>query len=177
MTALSICRFQTIKPHNVGSNLTCVCGSADTSSLITAAQPTVRPRESPTTRAIAKRIKGPRRRIFRTDAIPLLASKPTITPSTIVPGEPMTISDGGGCGENGGNLQNVMIVVYNTEEGGPGFVFTVVPANSEGHWEPITLNSPLGPKVSWNVSFSCTVAVSGHDLSQYLSATTVVPVS
>jgi hypothetical protein len=105
------------------------------------------------------------------------ASHATVTPSPLVPGAPMTIGDGGGCGSDTHVGQTVTIMVYNLD-GGPGFLFTVLPVDGSGHWGPMTLNSPLGPTVSFGVYVTCGASSSGSaDQSRYEYPITTVPVA
>jgi hypothetical protein len=115
-----------------------------------------------------------------TQTITAPASKPVVTPTEVVPGQTMTVEDGGGCGNETSLIQDISIFVFNSIEGGPGFEDVQgASADPLGHWGPISFNSPVGPKVSWNVQVFCqsTGKFPDGDESFYASPVAVVPVA
>jgi hypothetical protein len=87
-----------------------------------------------------------------TTAKPILG----VSPASARPGQVLTVTDGGGCGEYPASAQSVEVAVHDAVRGGKPVVGGTVPVTAAGRWNAVRLILPAGSGAAgWHVSATC----------------------
>ncbi|WP_203830022.1 cutinase family protein [Actinoplanes palleronii] len=103
------------------------------------------------------------------------APKLGLSPTAGRPGQVLTVTDGGGCGEYPAPAQAVEVSVYDAIRGGKPVVEGTAAVTAAGRWNAVRLTLPTESGASgWRVAATCRAAAGNapdHSYQPYLTAT------